>query len=140
MIDRRTFLRSTAVSAVAALAPRTLLSAVAKQTPALPDLSQWDTVRAQFDMLSKDHVHFGSFYLVSHPRPVREAIEAYRRAIDAEPFLEVEHRMFMPGSDNLQMKVREDMTRYLGATPEQIALTGNTTTGLSGGSGGGNWG
>jgi hypothetical protein len=35
----------------------------------------------------------GQFCLVSHPRPVRQAIERYRRMLDGNPFATVEHGM-----------------------------------------------
>jgi len=130
MMDRRTFLSATATSALAALAPERLFAAVAAQTPPAPDLGSWDAVRAQF-ALDRQHLHFASFYLASHPKPVRDAIEAFRRALDLEPFLEVERRMFTDTPDNLQMTMRADLCGYLGARPDEIALTGNTTTGLA---------
>jgi hypothetical protein len=58
-----------------------------------PDLRNWSVVREQFD-LAPEYVHLGLFYLASHPRPVREAIERYRRKLDANPFLTVERSMF----------------------------------------------
>ena len=130
MIDRRTFVRTSAAAALAVLAPDRLMAAVASHTPPAPDLGTWAAVRDQFP-LAKDQLHFGSFFLVSHPRPVREAIEAFRRALDAEPLLEVERRMFADSPDNLQLAMRRDMCGYLGARPEEIAITGNTTTGLA---------
>jgi hypothetical protein len=54
--------------------------------------SNWDAVRAEFD-LAPGWLHFSQFYLVSHPRAVRESIERYRRMLDANPFLTVEHGM-----------------------------------------------
>ena len=53
-------------------------------------------MREQF-ALRRDLAHFASFYLVSHPRPVREAIEALRRALDENPFEVVEHGLFTMG-------------------------------------------
>src|SRR3954468_22313698 len=51
----------------------------------------WEAVRGQFDRLSRDYVHLAtSQFLTSHPRPVREAIEEHRRALDDNPVLYVE--------------------------------------------------
>jgi hypothetical protein len=50
------------------------------------DYSDWSWVRAQFD-LKPGLLHFSQFYFVSHPRPVRQAIERYRQLIDSEPFI-----------------------------------------------------
>jgi len=130
MMDRRTFLTATASATAAVLAPRRLLAAIAERTPPPPDLSTWENVRAQFD-LAKDQLHFSTFFLSSHPKPVRDAILAYRSAIDAEPFLEVDHRMFEDTPDNIQMAVRAQMSGYLGAKVEEIAITTSTTNGLA---------
>lgn len=130
MIDRRTFLATTAAAALASLAPRRLLAAVEANTPAMPDVSTWSGLRSQFD-LATDRLHFETFFLASHPRPVREAIDAYRKAIDAEPMLEVEHRMFTDDANNIQYALRDQMSGYLGAKRDEIAITGSTTASLA---------
>jgi len=127
--SRREFLVRGAAAAAAALAPDRLLAAVREQTPKAPDLSSWAQVRAQFD-LAPDWSHLSSFYISSHPRPVRDAIDAFRRAIDANPYLEVEHRWFSGPPDNLQISIRDEIARYLGGKGEEIAITGSTTQGL----------
>ena len=76
-----------------ALLPAGLLSALAAEAPAPPDLSDWDKVRAQF-VLDPAYLHFASFFIASHPAPVRAAIEGYRRAIDANPCLVIERGLF----------------------------------------------
>ncbi|TMQ73215.1 MAG: aminotransferase class V-fold PLP-dependent enzyme [Candidatus Eisenbacteria bacterium] len=129
MTTRRDFIASAAAATAAVLTPGRLLAALEKQTAPLPDLSRWSAVRAQF-ALSKEHLQFASFYLVSHPKPVRDSIEDFRRVLDADPFLTVEHRMFEQ-ADNIQYKIRDDLSGYLGAKREEIAITGNTTTGLA---------
>jgi selenocysteine lyase/cysteine desulfurase len=87
-------------------------------------------VRAQF-ALDPAWMHFASFFIASHPAPVRDAIEGYRRAIDRNPFVAVEHGMFGPDEENLPLRVRREVAAYIGARPEEVALTGNTTTGLA---------
>lgn len=129
MPTRRQFLAAPLVLA-AASAPARLLAAVAAETPGLPDLSDWKRVRAQFD-LDPSWLHFASFYIASHPAPVRAAIDGYRRAIDRNPYNVVEHGMFGPDEDNLPLRVTREVAAYIGARPEEIALTGNTTTGLA---------
>src|SRR5207249_1820187 len=71
------------------------------------------------------------FYLASHPRPVRDAIEAFRRALDESPFLAVERRMFTSETENVLLDVRKSAAGYMGGDAESIALTPNTTTGLA---------
>ena len=127
---RRDFLVAPAALAATSLLPANLLAALAAESPALPDLSSWDNVRAQF-ALDPSVAHFASFFIASHPAPVREAIEAYRRAIDRNPFLVVERGMFEAPEENLPMQVQAEIGAYLGARPEEICLTGNTTTGLA---------
>lgn len=130
-ISRRGFLVTGAAAlAATATAPSRLLAEVEKHTPPLPDLSSWPAVRAQFS-LAPQYLHFSSFFIASHPRPVREAIEGFRRALDANPFLVVERGMFEKPEDNLQIKVCEEIAPYLGGRPDEIALTSNTTMGLA---------
>ncbi|MCP1582885.1 hypothetical protein [Pseudoxanthomonas mexicana] len=87
-LSRRHLLAAPAALAATALLPGPLLAAVAAQTSTLPDLSDWEAVRAQF-ALDPAYLHFASFFIASHPTPVREALEGYRRAMDANPFLVV---------------------------------------------------
>lgn len=119
-ISRRRFLIATGLSAAGAIsAPRSLES----KRPA--SMHDWSAVRNQFD-LARDYIHLSSFFLASHPRIVREAIERHRAAIDNNPFLYVERLMFeMPG------KVRASAAEYLGGKPEEVALTDSTTGGLT---------
>lgn len=126
MITRRRFLlaSSVAVAGVAATKVPDLAAA-----PAVTD--DWSSVRAQFDALDPSYTHLGLFYIASHPRPVREAIEAYRRKLDANPFMTVERSMFEKPEDNLPVKACNAIASYIGGRPDDIALTQNTTTGLA---------
>ena len=100
--------------------------AAAAQTPAAaaPPADEWARVRAEFGV-SPDFLHFAGFLLASHPRPVREAIERHRKALDDNPALYVEQH-FMDDKP-----VKEPAAAYLGVKPEEIALTDSTTMGLS---------
>src|SRR6516225_7222367 len=90
-LNRRDFVASVGWSFLASTAARTADSKPA--TPAIAgDYSNWAAVRAEFD-LSPEWLHFSQFFIVSHPRPVRTAIERYRRMLDANPFTTVEHGM-----------------------------------------------
>ena len=129
-LSRRQLLAAPAALAATALLPGRLLAAVEAQTPALPDLSDWEAVRAQF-ALDPSYRHFASFYIASHPTPVRAAIEAYRRAMDANPYLVVEHGMFGSDEENLPMKVCAAVGAYLGGRPQDICLTRSTTESLA---------
>ena len=130
MLDRRGFLALSGAALTAAAMPSTLLASVQKRMPPPADVSDWKSVKGQF-ALSPGQLHFSNFFITSHPKPVRDAIEAFRRAIDEEPYLVVDQRMFTEGVQNLQLSIREDIAPYLGGKRDEIALTGNTTTGLA---------
>jgi isopenicillin-N epimerase len=82
----------------------------------------WTAVRAEFD-LAPDYIHLAGFLLASHPRPVREAIERHRRALDLNPPLALEESSGVT-------PVREAAGEYLACRPDEIALTDSTTMGL----------
>ena len=87
-----------------------------------------DPAAAQDDrefLLDAEYANLTTFLLASHPRAVREAIERHRRGLDesaalylreAEPAFEDEARAAAGG--------------YLGAPPDEVALTDSTTMGL----------
>jgi selenocysteine lyase/cysteine desulfurase len=84
----------------------------------------WDAVRGLFS-LSPEYLHFGGLYLASHPAPVQQAIDTYRRGLDDNPvdYLHTE-------GPRLEAAVLRSAARYLGADPTDIALTDSTTMGL----------
>src|SRR5690606_989225 len=124
MVDRRTFLARTGLSLAGAAALtascRAGTAAMADDSPAF-DPRSWDSVRQQFGT-SPEFVHLASFFLASHPRPVREAIEKHRKALDLNPFETVEHNMF--GEPPV---VEKKIAEYISGKPEEIALTDSTT-------------
>ena len=129
-MSRRQLLASTAWSAVAgAAAPRRSL-AQAEVSRTADDFADWAWVRGQFD-LTPEYLHFSQFFIVSHPRPVREAIERLRRAIDSNPFLIVEHGLFGTRDRNMQWPSQRAAADYIGGRPEDIALVDSTTEGLA---------
>jgi selenocysteine lyase/cysteine desulfurase len=96
----------------------------------MPDLSDWDKVRAQF-ALDPALAHFASFFIASHPAPVRDAIEAWRRAMDRNPFHVIEQGMFEDEAHNVPLQVQNGDRGYIGARAEDVALTRATTEGLA---------
>src|SRR4029453_13473818 len=94
-INRRNFLISSgltaAVGAVSTMAQSS--TSVIGSEPSIIDLKNWEMVRRQFGSLSRAHIHMSFFFLAPPPRPVREAIERYRQAIDDNPFLFVEENI-----------------------------------------------
>jgi len=129
-LTRRQLLAASPAALALAASPTTLLAAVAAQTPALPDLSDWDKLRAQF-ALDPSYRHFSLFFIASHPAPVREALEAYRRAMDANPFLFVEQALFEDEAHNLPLQVSNEIGSYLGGRGEDVCLTRCTTESLA---------
>ena|SRR5207247_1909146 len=130
-VNRRRFLASAGMSLVAgslARAPRA--APPESRPPGSDDLQDWSNVRDQFN-LSRDYIHLSTFYISSHPRPVREAIDQYRRALDENPFRVVEQGMFDAETEHIPAKVKIAAAAYLGGKPEEIALTGSTTMGLA---------
>jgi selenocysteine lyase/cysteine desulfurase len=125
-VDRRRFLQTAGLSVAAgALAP-SAGAAARWQSPrpagAEPD---WAWVRDQFDA-SREWKHFASFFIASHPRPVREAIDALRLEIDRNPYEVIEHGLFRKPDE-----VRRAAAEYLGGKAEEVALVRCTTEGLA---------
>ncbi len=84
-MTRREFISRASLT----LAAGSLVSARSIANPSIvqsnySQLEDWSAVRDQFD-LSREYIHLAPFYISSHPRPVREAIEKYRHLIDANP-------------------------------------------------------
>jgi selenocysteine lyase/cysteine desulfurase len=129
-LTRREFLAGPAALGAIGLLPGSLLAAVAAETPPLPDLSNWDNIRAQFS-LDPFYAHFASFFIASHPAPVQAAIDGYRRAINRNPFHVLEQGLFEDDAHNLPLQVQTQIADYLGARAQDVCLTGNTTTGLA---------
>lgn len=89
----------------------------------------WSAVRGEF-ALDPSWIHLSSFFLVSHPRPVRAAIEAWRRRLDANPLL-LEEALLEPDPGDPLERVKAALAGYLGGRAEDLALVPNTTTGLA---------
>ena len=129
-MTRREFFKAPAALATLSALPTGLLAAVAAETPAPPDLSDWAAVRAQF-ALDPSFLHFASFFIASHPTPVRDALEGFRRAIDRNPFMVVEQAMFEDEQHNLPLAVCREAATYLGGRAEDVCLTRSTTESLA---------
>ena len=122
--ERITELTRRDLLARAGLAAGAAALGTAEPAEALPDLTDWRAVRAQF-ALSPGRIHLSSFLLAAHPRPVRNAIERHRRGLDANPV------DYLHGNEaRLTSGARAAAGRFLGAPPAEIALTDSTTMGL----------
>jgi selenocysteine lyase/cysteine desulfurase len=121
MLTRKGFLQGAATITAAKLAPQTVASEQAF------DPRNWASVRAQFRL--EPHVtNFATFLLASHPRPVREAIARYARALDRDAKRYLDRQEDMNAADQ---RVRTAAARYLAVNADEIALTDSTTMGLA---------
>src|SRR5215831_16976932 len=83
---RRTFLvggglafGAGALSSCSPARPAAVNAAAVRGAP-----TTWADVKAEFN-LAPDLAHMTGFFLASHPRVVRDALDAHRRALDADP-------------------------------------------------------
>jgi len=128
-LTRRNFLIRGSLSLAAGALSSALLEAKTREN--LPaDFKDWESVRRQFE-LAPGYIHLGLFFLASHPRCVRQAIEQYRTKLDANPLLTVENAMFEQTDENIPLQVCRAIANYIGGDSQDIALTQNTTTGLA---------
>jgi selenocysteine lyase/cysteine desulfurase len=131
-VDRRGFLARAGLTVAAAQLASRVTATTSAATPEVAltgESVDWGWVRQQFE-LAPDWIHLATFFLASHPRPVREAIEAYRRLLDENPLF-VEEAMFEPRHENVPLRVKTAVARYVGGQPDEVALVPNTTTGLA---------
>jgi len=130
-LQRRGFLSGTlAVTGTAlGLRGRALAANAPAASPApaarAGDLSSWKAVRDQFP-LTRERINLALMLLTSHPRPVRDAIDRHRRGFDDDPVT-----YFHENVELSERALRESAAVYLGARADEVAITGNTTTGLA---------
>jgi selenocysteine lyase/cysteine desulfurase len=132
-LSRRGFLlRSGLVAGAGALGLAGCTSDDADQNPAAggaagsttsADLSDWAAVRDQFS-LDPEFAHFAAFVLASHPTQVRDAIDRFRADLDRDTIAATSQEI------ELENAAREAAAQYLGAAPDEVALTDSTTMGL----------
>ena len=125
-MDRRKFLLNTAVvSAGTLLAACENNKAQVAAAEGAPSFDTWEGIRKQF-RLAPGRIHMTQMLLASHPKPVRDAIERHRDALDANPVDYWENNF-----EALDNAVRQQAAAYMGVSPEEIALTDSTTMGLA---------
>src|SRR5947199_4172656 len=129
-LTRRNFLISGSLSLAAGALSPLLVQAGKSKSSAPADLKDWESVRREFE-LTPDYIHLALFFLASHPRAVRQAIEQYRARIDANPFIAVDSALFEQTNETIPLQVCRAIASYIGGDAQDIALTQNTTTGLA---------
>ena len=92
--------------------------------PTAFDPTSWTSVRDQFP-LATGTAQFSAWVLAAHPRPVAEAIERHRAGLDADT-----HGYLPATEQDAEGAVRTTAADYLGASPDEVALTDSTTQGL----------
>lgn len=106
---------------------RRALLAWSVATLTLGSLSEALAVTPRSDLFDLDPrlVHLAGLLQASHPEPVQRAIATYRAELDRNPasYLNRNYRQN-------ERRTREAAARFLGARPDEIGLTFNTTTGL----------
>jgi len=128
MSNRREFLKQAGIVA-AALPLGASLPNVAGAANAAPATgNKWTRLQQLFDQ-DPAYLHFSNFLITSHPKPVREAIERHRAALDKNPGLAMDWDLGV--IEQREENVRVWAGRYLQADAKQIALTGSTTEGLA---------
>jgi len=138
-MDRRRFLVSTGTLAAGLTAACGALggaqvarsersrSALGDPPPGEPppfDPGDWGSVREQFAIAERP-IDLSAMLLASHPWAVRSAIEEHRRGLDLEPTLYHDRN-----DDRLTWASTEAAADYMGADPDDVALTDSTTMGL----------
>ena len=122
---RRDFLvRTGQVIGAAALVSAVRTAEALAKTQSTADALSWDEVRANFN-LTPGLIHMSGFFLASHPKPVREAIDMYRRELDANPI-----EYWFATGEKAEAAVAAAAAHYLGVDPADVALTDSTTMGL----------
>ena len=135
-VSRRLFLRAFAAGSAGALAAGGVREAAAApgaggvgairaaQADAVPDAEFWATVRREF-LISDELAYLNSGTLGPMPKPVYYAVVDSYRALAADPGRENTRHNAAQGD------VRAKLAAFVNADPTEIALTRNTTEGMS---------
>ncbi|WP_192564163.1 aminotransferase class V-fold PLP-dependent enzyme [Pseudomonas gozinkensis] len=129
MSNRRDFLKQATILAAALPLGASLPNLASASTAAAPlPRNKWAQLQQLFDQ-DPAWLHFSNFLITTHPRPVREAIEMHRAALDKNPGLAMDWDHGV--TEKREEAVRVLAGQYVQADARQIALTGSTTEGLA---------
>ncbi|WP_285416326.1 aminotransferase class V-fold PLP-dependent enzyme [Pseudomonas sp. efr-133-TYG-5] len=129
MSNRRDFLKQAGILAAALPLGASLPNIASAASAAAPlPREKWAQLQQLFDQ-DPAWLHFSNFLVTTHPRPVREAIEMHRAALDRNPGLAMDWDHGV--TEKREEDVRAWAGRYVQADARQIALTGSTTEGLA---------
>lgn len=128
-LDRRDLLKSFAAASLvpplARLAPAPRMARSLRHAGSV----DWAAVRQLFP-LAPDWTHLSTFLFVSHPKPVADAIDYYRKKLDSDSFW-VEQAAFSESEGRPYQAAKRALADYIGGQPGEIAMTANTTTALA---------
>lgn len=137
LVQRREMLMSL-VASLAAGSAHSIFPAVAEAQPRVRRIRSlrsatgtvdWLAVRELFP-LAPDWTHLSSFLFVSHPKPVAEAIDHFRKKLDSDAMW-IEIAAFTDAEGHPFTAVKRALAGYVGGDPSEICLTANTTTALA---------
>lgn len=124
-MDRRHFLAAAAGGGAAAISLGHARAAGSGLAPSqIGRASSWADIKGQFD-IAPGMVQMTSFYLASHPKPVREAIERHRRGLDRDSVGYIDENI-----ERFERAMRAAASSYMGVDADELAFTGSTTMGL----------
>ncbi|MGI8704281.1 MAG: aminotransferase class V-fold PLP-dependent enzyme [Sphingomicrobium sp.] len=129
-MDRRQFLSAATVGGAAALTFGYSQVGGAQSNQVQPPAatpgrsSSWDEIKSQFE-IEPGMVQMTSFYLASHPKPVRDAIERHRRGLDLNSVAYIDENV-----GRFEQAVRDSASGYMGVSADELAFTDSTTMGL----------
>jgi selenocysteine lyase/cysteine desulfurase len=124
---RRQFLNTLGLTVGSGLIARSkILRATLEPDIANNDIQagDWSALRDMFP-LTRKYIQLSTFLLASHPKPVSDAIEKHRRALDENPS-DYWHHHFQ----TIDAQISQSAAQYMGGKAENIALTDSTTMGL----------
>jgi isopenicillin-N epimerase len=128
-LSRRDFARLLAIGGSSTLLPRMATALERAPAPAVllraagesPGERYWEDVRQHF-LMPADRVHINAANLCPAPRPVIEAHERWSRLMDADPSAATKTKLA-----DAREETRKLLADFLGATPEEVVITRNTS-------------
>ena len=125
-MQRREFLGRSGlmIGAAAIVQPALGLSGTTPAQASMTRPDEWSALRADFN-LDPALIHMSGFFLASHPKSVREAIERHRRGLDANPI-----GYHQAHDSELTSRTLNAAGEHLGVRRADIALIDSTTMGL----------
>lgn len=136
-INRRQMLLSLAAGATAVPARSLFQTLDAREPAATPPRPlhgangevDWRAVRTLFP-LAPEWTHLAAFLFVSHPRPVAESIDYFRRKLDSD-HVWLEFAAFTDSEGKPFDAVKRSLAGYIGGEPSELCMTSNTTSALA---------